>query len=184
MSFLLYADKNQLDVWQRVPVTSGSVNVYPVQFKFSCDWDGMTKTACFRCGTRTISVLLDDTGKCAVPWEVMGLDCKGKKLLAGVYGSQNGDVVLPTIWVSLGDVLEGVTCGQNARPPVPSLWEQQLDQKQDKLTGRPGQIIGFGEDGQPTAQDPAAGGVWPEIATDQEVTEMLDEVFLSSQINE
>ena len=42
--FLLYAEKNQLAVREKEPITSGSVNVYPVQFEFSEDWDGLDRT--------------------------------------------------------------------------------------------------------------------------------------------
>ena len=126
MSFVLYADKNRLTVQDREPITSGSVHAYSVRFGFSGDWDGMDKIACFRSGAQIISVALDDSGECDIPWEVMDPDDKGKKLFAGVYGTCGGDVVLPTTWACLGEILEGVSFGQNARPPAPNLWEQQL----------------------------------------------------------
>lgn len=103
---ILYAHGNQLTVRKREPVTSGSVNVYPVQFEFSEDWDGLTRTAVFKAGAETRSILLDDTGKCIIPWEV--LSSHGRQLTAGVYGTQDGDVVLPTVWADLGTILEGV----------------------------------------------------------------------------
>ena len=120
--FQLYASKNQLAVRQREPVTSGSVNVYKARFEFSEDWEGMEKIACFRSGSQVISVLLDDTGECTIPWEVMDPDDKGKKLFVGVYGTKGGDMVLPTIEACLGEILPGVTYGQNARPPTINSW--------------------------------------------------------------
>ena len=144
------------------PVTSGSVNVYRVHFDFSPDWEGMMKTACFRSGSQTVSVLLDGTGECTIPWEVTDPDDKGKTLYAGVCGTQDGEVMLPTIWASLGVILEGVTaCGSASRPPTPGLYDQVLSVlrgKQDKLTGKPGQIAGFDEKGDLTAQDPPSDG--------------------------
>ena len=122
MSFILYADKNQLSVRAREPITSGSVNVYSVRFEFSEDWEEMDKIACFRSGSQIISVPLGAAGECTIPWEVTDPDDIGKKLFAGVYGTKNGNVVLPTIWTSLGEILEGVTFGQNARPPT-SAWD-------------------------------------------------------------
>lgn len=32
-------------------------------------------------------------------------------------------------------------------------WNDKLSGKQDKLAGAPGQVVGFGEDGAPAAQD-------------------------------
>lgn len=132
--FLLYANKTQLTVRKREPITSGSVNVYRVRFEFSDDWQGLTRTAVFKSGSQAVSVLLDETGECAIPWEVTDPDDKGKTLYIGVYGTKGGAVVLPTVWASCGTILEGVSCcGSNARPPAPDLWQQALDRKGDRL---------------------------------------------------
>lgn len=121
MSFVLYADKNLLTVWTQEPITSGSVNVYPVQFKFSEDWEGLTRIAVFRAGVDTISVLLNENGECAIPWEI--LVKAGLRLNVGIYGTKGGDTVLPTVWADLGKILPGVTFGENARPPTPNPWD-------------------------------------------------------------
>lgn len=154
--FVLCADKNRLTVRQREPVTSGSVNVYHVRFEFSPDWDGLTHTAVFRAGAVSRSVLLDDSGECEIPWEVM--EHPQVRLLAGVYGKAGEDTVLPTIWANLGTILEGAAPGGDARPPTPELWQQELAGKQDKLTGQPGQLVGFDEAGNAVPQDAAPGG--------------------------
>ena len=131
--FELYAKKNQLAVGRREAVTSGSVNVYPVRFRFSEDWAGLEKTAVFRAGERSVSVLLDETGEveCVVPWEVLA--APGLQLEAGVYGTRGGDVVLPTVWADLGYIETGAAPGEDARPPTPELWQQQLARKGDGL---------------------------------------------------
>lgn len=131
--FVLYAEKNQLCVRKREPVTSGSVNVYDVLFQFSADWEGLTKTAVFRAGEKAASVMLDDTGEvgCVVPWEV--LTTPGKRLEAGVYGARGAEVVLPTVWADLGYIFAGAVPGDEARPPTPDLWEQELAKKADGL---------------------------------------------------
>lgn len=130
--FILYANKNKLTVRQRETVTSGSVNVYDVQFEFSPDWDGLTRTAVFNAGAETRSVRLDESGQCVIPWEV--LTQHGRQLVAGVYGTHGDDLVLPTIWASLGTILEGVpTDSAGTRPPTPDLWEQELAGKGDTL---------------------------------------------------
>lgn len=125
--FILYAEKNRLTVRRRESVTSGSVNVYRARFEFSPGWQGMTRKAVFKAGKESRTVLLDETGECAVPWEV--LVTHGQPLMAGVFGKQDG-VVLPTIWASLGTILEGVpTDGEGARPPTPDAWEEELAKK-------------------------------------------------------
>ena len=154
--FVLCADKNNLTVRQREPVTSGSVNVYDVHFEFSEDWDGLTKTAVFKAGAEAHSVLLDDSGVCSVPWEA--LQKPWARLVAGVCGTRDGGVVLPTVWTSLGVIQEGAAPGGDARPPTPELWQQALNRKQDRLTGLPGQVVGFDEAGNAVSQNAAPGG--------------------------
>lgn len=177
--FVLYADKTRLTVQQREPMTSGSVNVYRARFAFSPDWEGMTKTACFRSGSQTVTVLLDGTGECVIPWEVTDSDDKGKRLYAGVCGTQEGVVILPTVWADLGEILPGVTGGSGSRPPTPGQYEQvlaELEKKQDRLTGLPGQVVIFDEEGRTVAQDALPSG-YVIVATDEEAEAMLNEVF-------
>jgi len=129
--FILYAERNQLIVKRREPVTSGSVNVCHARFLFSSDWEGLTRTAVFRAGGESRSVLLDESGVCAVPWEALRVP--GYRLTAGVCGRRGETIVLPTIWAELGTVLEGVSPGEDARPPSPDLWQQALAGKGDTL---------------------------------------------------
>ncbi len=170
----LYADKASLSVTRRELITSGSVGAYRVKFQFSQDWEGLERVAVFRAGDRSVSVLLDGAGECDVPWEVLGLP--NRRLMAGVYGTSGGTLVLPTVWADCGAILEGVSPGETTRPPTPGPFEQvlaQLAEKQDVLTGRPGQVVGFDQDGSAVAQNPAAAS----SATVEEVEEMLNEVF-------
>lgn len=129
--FILYTNNNQLTVQQRELVTSGSINVYHVCFAFSAGWNGLTRTAVFRAGTESRSVLLGDINQAVIPWEV--LQNPGVHLYAGVYGTQGGHTVLPTIWADLGVILEGVRPGEEAQPPTPELWERSLARKGDRL---------------------------------------------------
>lgn len=151
--FVLYADKTQLTVREKEPVTSGSVNVYHAQFEFSDDWDGLTRTAVFQAGSVSRSVLLDESGTCTVPWEV--LKTPRISLAAGVCGEKDGDVVLPTVWAWLGLIMEGAAPGEDAQPPTPDLWEQELAKKQDKLHGQADQLVGFDDQGNAVPVDAA-----------------------------
>lgn len=129
--FELYAKKNQLQLCKREPLTSGSVNVYEAKFGFSEDWAGLEKTAVFRAGEASASVLLEESGECVIPWEV--LQKPGVRLEAGVYGTRGGEVVLPTIWADLGYICTGVAPTGELYPPTPELWQQELDRKGDGL---------------------------------------------------
>lgn len=122
--FILTANKVCLNVEAREPVTSGSVNVYEVEFRFSADWDGLDRTAVFAAGDEQISVVLDSSNTCTIPWEV--LQSPQRALMAGVYGTSGGEVVLPTVWASLGTIREGVRTGQPAQPPTPDVYDQIL----------------------------------------------------------
>lgn len=124
--FILYAEKTRLSVQKSEPVTSGSINVYPVRFQFSPDWDGMVPTAVFRADWKTYSVVLDRSGQCVIPWEALAKP--RVKLQAGVYGARGGDVVLPTVWADLGTILEGAGPGEAARPPTAGLYDQVMAQ--------------------------------------------------------
>ena len=160
--FLLQAEKTKLALTQREQLTSGSANVYRCRFEFSEDWEGMAKVACFRSGSQTVSVLLDESGKCVIPWEVTGPDSSGKRLAVGVYGTRDGGVALPTVWADLGEILKGVNCCcTGSRPPAPGLYEQvlaALEGKQDALHGLPGQVVGFDEGGNAVPVDMPSGG--------------------------
>lgn len=154
--FELYANKTALTVRRREPLTSGMVNAAAARFEFSADWEGLTRTAVFQCGGTSKSVLLGADGQCAIPWEV--LSSHGRPLMAGVFGTRGGEVVLPTVWASLGTILEGAAPTGERYPPTPELWEQELAGKQDKLRGVPGQVVGFDEFGNAVAQDSTGGG--------------------------
>lgn len=157
--FILCADKSKLTVLEREPLTSGSVNVHTVRFEFSKDWERLAKTAVFRSGTTSVSVPLDNTGQCVIPWEV--LTAHGRPLFAGVYGVMDGAVVLPTVWANCGAVLEGAVPGEDAREPALDVYGQILEklaEKQDRLTGQTGQVVGFDQEGNPEAQYFPGGG--------------------------
>ena len=131
--FRLKAEKNKLYVLPEELLTSGSVKINQARFEFSSDWDGMTRTAVFKQGDTAVSILLGEDALCDIPWEV--LQEHGRALYAGVYGTKDGVVVLPTIWASLGEVKEGVKPGEDARPPTPGIYEQVLDELSKKGDG-------------------------------------------------
>ena len=160
--FVLYAKKNGLSVMEREPVTSGAMNTNAVRFEFSPDWDGLSRTAVFQSGSREVSVLLDRSGTCVVPWEV--LTQPGRYLIAGVYAN-------------LGLILEGAITGDAPEPvPPPESWQEALDAKGDSLAYTDAGELGLYAGRRLLAAVPAEGGAYG-AATEEEVAEMLDEVF-------
>ena len=105
------------------------MNAYTVAFSFDSIWDGLDRTAVFQAGDSKISVILDDTNQCQIPWEV--LENPRRTLEVGVYGTRNGTVVLPTAWVSLGEIKQGVSLGDNNQPPTPDVYGQILQAAKD-----------------------------------------------------
>lgn len=172
--FFLYADKNKLTVQQREPVTSGSVNVYPVRFEFNSDWDGLTRTACFQSGAVSASVLLDDAGECNIPWEV--LQTPGQRLSIGVYGTCGDHIILPTIWANCGTVLPGAAAGVLSQPPTPGIYEQLLAQLQKKADGLDydGTFLSLLSGNKPLSSVPMIGGNAAEGTTDHRILEHRD----------
>ena len=67
--FLLSASKSNLAVLQKDIITSGSVNVFEVKFQFDNSWDNLDRVAVFRVGKKSVSITLDDTNTCKIPWE-------------------------------------------------------------------------------------------------------------------
>ncbi len=124
--FKLCVDRNKIKVLRVETVISGSVNVNTAQFEFSPDWYGLDRTAVFKAGKEARSVLLDGSGLCSIPWEV--LSTPNEKLQVGVYGTRGEDMVLPTVWATLGNILEGTTTGEDAQPPSPDVYQQILAQ--------------------------------------------------------
>lgn len=126
---ILTASKSCLTASRRELLVEGAVNVNIVQFVFSSDWDGLTKTAVFQAGSDKYSVLLDESNEAPIPWEV--LQNPRRTLYAGVYGTNGESLVLPTIWTSLGIIQEGANPGQDTQPPTPDVYSQILQVAKD-----------------------------------------------------
>lgn len=195
--FLLSADKSKLNVLQKEIITSGSVNVYDVKFQFGNEWDDMERVAVFRVGKERVSIVLDHTNMCKLPWECVRENYIGREILAGVCGMIGETIVLPTIWGSLGTIKEGTQLGEAALPPTPSAAEQLLTQvlaaRDEAIAARDAAILAAGgtipDNGGPEDEpnepgtDPDTGADDEEdvsgdnVATDDEVDDAFDDIF-------
>ena len=106
-------------------LTAGMSKAVTVQFVFSPEWDGLTKTAVFTNGKTTVDVLAAnwDGDTVPVPHEVLAVP--GRHARVGVYGADESGVVLPTVWVSLGKVQPGADpSGDETADPSMPVWAQ------------------------------------------------------------
>lgn len=122
--FVMEVNKNIATITDTEPITSGSSNVYLVEFHFSDEWNDLSRVAVFRSGETIVDVILDSTNVCFMPWEVMVTP--NVSIQFGVYGTRDGNVVLPTIWATTEVILEGVVTGAAAQPPSPTIYDQLL----------------------------------------------------------
>ncbi len=179
--------KSKLTVLQKGIITSGSINVYEVKFQFDNDWDGLERIAVFRVGKKSVSITLDDTNTCKIPWECVCENDIGKEVQVGVYGMVDTTVVLPTVWAGLGNLKEGCRLGNTALPPTPSVAEQILaqvlaarDEVFDAIRANGGIVPDTGggsEEPEPDTGGPEEKPGDGDVATDDEVNDALDGIF-------
>jgi len=121
-------------VCEQEGITSGSVGVYEVRFEFSEEWEGLTKTAQFKAGTKLQAVLLDDTNICKIPSEVLEHYHPLTHLMVEVRGTRDEEVVRTTTWVALGRILKGVDTAEETQLAGSESWGQKLAEKGDTLS--------------------------------------------------
>lgn len=126
-------------------LTAGMAKAVTVQFVFSPEWDGLTKTAVFSNGKTTVDVLAAnwDGDTVPVPHEVLAVP--GRHARVGVYGADESGVVLPTVWVSLGKVQPGADpSGDASADPSLPVWAQlqnQIGDLDDLQTYNKGNLV-------------------------------------------
>ena len=121
----LSAAKAELAIVENEVVTSGAQRFFACAFALSEDWDGLNRTAVFRAGTRSVSVLLGGDNTAEIPWEV--LQTPGITLHIGLYGAGADGLVLPTVWAEIGMIRPGAYPGGDALPPTPGAYDQLVE---------------------------------------------------------
>lgn len=110
-------------------LTAGMAKAVTVEFAFSDDWDGLTKTAVFSAGRTTVDVLESawDGNKVVVPHEILA--DAGPIARVGVYGANADGLILPTVWVTLGKVMPAAEpSGDPGADPTLPIWAQLQEQ--------------------------------------------------------
>ncbi len=138
--FVVDVRKSAISLREKEIIASGSVAVYKVKFNLDEAWKPEYKLfAVFKTSNYTATVPLNEKHIAEIPWELTVNRYKGNALYAGVNGRlEDGTIVLPTIWVSLGTIQEGAELSDTVpRPPHKSVYDEVLDNlssKGDNLT--------------------------------------------------
>lgn len=115
---------------QEPSLVSGSVGTYQCTItadeKHGTGWNGLAKTAVFDGAGKRVQVSMGSSDTVTVPWEVLA---KPGTLKVGVYGTGSDDkTIRVTPFAVAGDVVQGVTSGDDARDPTASLYQQLSSQ--------------------------------------------------------
>ena len=125
--------------------TAGMAKAVTVEFVFSNDWSGLTKTAVFLAGRTTVDVLESawDGNKVVVPHEILA--DAGPIARVGVYGANADGLILPTVWVTLGKVMPAAEpSGDPGADPTLPIWAQlqnQIGDLDDLQTYNKGNLV-------------------------------------------
>lgn len=126
-------------------LTAGMAKAVTVEFVFSDDWSGLTKTAVFAAGRTTVDVLESawDGNKVVVPHEILA--DAGPIARVGVYGANADGLILPTVWVTLGKVMPAAEpSGDPGADPTLPVWAQlqnQIGDLDDLKTYNKGNLV-------------------------------------------
>ncbi|MDO4815602.1 MAG: hypothetical protein Q4A83_03225 [Bacillota bacterium] len=94
-------NKTSLQISSRDTLAAGNVNSLSVGFRFLDGWDRLAKTAIFKNGSNSVSVLLD-SDICPIPWEVLQ---EAGELYVSLRGTTSGgELVLCTENALIGNV--------------------------------------------------------------------------------
>lgn len=130
--------RTRAGITRQTPLTTGLVGA-AVEFLFDATWQGLTKTAVFRCGDVTRDGLLEKD-RAIIPWEVL---CQpGLPLEIGVFGCNGaGDLVIPTCWAATDPLLPGADpSGDPATDPSLPVWQQILGRLEGAVSSVPDYI--------------------------------------------
>ena len=106
---------------QSEPLTSGMVG-QTIHFEYSHDFDGLAVTAVFTDGKNTVDVV-NPGNECIIPHEV--LTTVGAMVKVGIYAVRGNELVIPTIYATIGIVLKGADpSGDVSVDPTLPVWAQ------------------------------------------------------------
>lgn len=121
----VYCNGTRIQCLRQGELNVGMVGA-PIEFDFSSEWDGLAKTAVFRCdGERDMIIGAD--GKTTVPYEI--LTTPGMDVEVGVYAVKEDGTTwpAPTTYCKIGRVGEGADPSvDESYPPTPDVGAQAV----------------------------------------------------------
>lgn len=103
-----------------------SVNVESVFFDLDSSWDGLVAWACFKCNENGTEyhLMMPANHEVTIPWEIFTTE---GRLYVGAVGYRDSEIVKPTTWLYLADVVKGVDPeGSISVIPTPTAFEQAM----------------------------------------------------------
>ncbi len=105
-----------------IVTVADAINYIYAEFAFCSDWDGLVKTAVFTRGSASYEALLDQNGRCLVPYEVLE-DGPGI-FKVSVFGGN----LITTAPVKVRIDASGWSFAlESSQPPTPSVYQQIID---------------------------------------------------------
>lgn len=109
------------------PLTSGTVG-RKVRFTFDETWNELSKVAVFNSGNIYIDGVIDENNECEIPWEVLTHHSIGLPVQVGVRGVKGSEVIIPTIYATMGTLHKGTSLSDGqSNPRTPDLIDQLMD---------------------------------------------------------
>lgn len=119
-------EKNVVSVQETEPLYAGAAQVHTCEFAFDTGWERFAKSAVFRVGGKSITILIGEDHCCELPWELLVRSNVGSEIEVGVYGVSAEQSVLTSVWDSIGTVRSGVELGEDARKPSDEIYRQVM----------------------------------------------------------
>ncbi|MBR3704477.1 MAG: hypothetical protein IKM11_03195 [Oscillospiraceae bacterium] len=113
-----------VSVQETAPLFAGSADIHTCRFTFDKRWKGFRKSAVFRAGAETHTMLLGEDDCCTLPWEMLTRKNIGQQLEVGVYGVSAQTEIITSVWDTLGMIREGTQPSADARNPTDAVYEQ------------------------------------------------------------
>lgn len=120
---------------------AGSVNYLTAHFSFSEDWSGTTKTAKCRKDNAIYEAVIDESGACLIPHEVLAQDetkrAFGKQEFYISVEGVDGAKIITTTETKIEVDLTGTGEEVNAAEPTPEIYAQYIEEVKKIATANP-----------------------------------------------
>lgn len=115
---------------------TGNVNVYLCDCEFDEEWEGTDKFAVFANGEKSVTALVSEDNRVAVPFELLE---SGKSISVGFFGTSGEGENFKRISTGFAEVRvsDGAYVAESSIPevPEPDLWEQLINRNIPKIGG-------------------------------------------------